>query len=100
MRHDDGFRRELGVQRYVAKIHEVNGASRQLFEKVLGFKEFNRVACFGEVHYQLHCGDPRVREWMEPMQAGLQCRSYEQGPRAEAGAGVGAGAGTVAGGSG
>ncbi len=81
------------MQRYVAKIHEVNAASRQLFEKALGFQESNRVACFGEVHYQLHCADPRVREWMEPMQAGLQYRLYEQGERGEAGAGAGTGPG-------
>eukprot|EP00198_Chlamydomonas_reinhardtii_P002484 XP_001691820.1 predicted protein [Chlamydomonas reinhardtii] len=33
--------RELGVKRFVAKIHEVNAPSRKLFEG-LGFEEFKR----------------------------------------------------------
>ncbi|PNH12418.1 N-acetyltransferase 9-like protein [Tetrabaena socialis] len=62
--------RELGVKRYVAKIHEVNAESRRLFEG-LGFKEFKRVAVFGEVHYERHWTE------QEAGQGSLQLMAYD-----------------------
>ncbi|GLC38962.1 hypothetical protein PLESTB_000466000 [Pleodorina starrii] len=67
--------RELGVKRYIAKIHEVNGPSRRLFEG-LGFTEFRRVPVFGEVHYGLSVGGEAGAQLRE-LQDGLTCASYD-----------------------
>ncbi|GLI69014.1 hypothetical protein VaNZ11_013553 [Volvox africanus] len=66
--------RELGVKRYVAKIHEVNQPSRGLFEG-LGFTEFRRVPVFGEVHYELQV-DKSV-DWLCALQDSLVYGSYD-----------------------
>lgn len=39
-------------QRFVAKIAEENGPSLALFSR-LGYKEFNRIPVFSEIHYEL-----------------------------------------------
>ncbi|KAG2442538.1 hypothetical protein HXX76_002624 [Chlamydomonas incerta] len=66
--------RELGVKRFVAKVHEVNEPSRKLFEG-LGFEEFKRVACFGEVHY--HLLTEKATSWLPRLQEGLKLDKYE-----------------------
>ncbi|GIL81992.1 hypothetical protein Vretimale_1554 [Volvox reticuliferus] len=67
--------RELGVKRYVAKIHEVNQPSRSLFEG-LGFTEFRRVPVFGEVHYELQVSKS-VDCWLCALQDSLVYGSYD-----------------------
>ncbi|KAG2499865.1 hypothetical protein HYH03_002156 [Edaphochlamys debaryana] len=66
--------KELGVKRFVAKIHEVNEPSRKLFEG-LGYVEFKRVPVFGEVHYELQT--EKASGWLEPLVGGLQYGAYD-----------------------
>ncbi|GIL42951.1 hypothetical protein Vafri_771 [Volvox africanus] len=66
--------RELGVKRYVAKIHEVNLPSRGLFEG-LGFTEFRRVPVFGEVHYDFQVG--KSADWLCALQDSLVYGTYD-----------------------
>lgn len=44
--------RKLGIRRFFVKISEDNVASRNMFEKTLGFRECNYVRCFQEVELE------------------------------------------------
>eukprot|EP00939_MAST-03C_sp_MAST-3C-sp1_P004336 g4336.t1 len=43
----------MGITHFVAKVHEENVPSIQLFEDRLGFENFRVVEAFGEFHYKL-----------------------------------------------
>merc|ERR1712167_120827 len=60
---------ELGITRYVAKILARNDTSLDLFRNKLGFRAYEVIECFGEIHLE-YLLPSHVRKHKQPEQHG------------------------------